>query len=580
LNAARVRRRLTSIPVLVIVAVLLAAALMAGLTATSKATVKPCSSRPAVASVAVTPELAPAITPVAALFNREQQLVGQRCAVVRVVAAPPAAVAATLDGQASKKTRVPADAWIPDSSLWVDVARSFPAGASVIQTTGFDVAKSPLMLVMPPQAAARVPAFGASAGWSFLLPPSSGGPAASQKVRVDLPDPATSAAGLATLVQIGRLLGGGTASRTAFTKFVFESEATSQVPGPQGLTPFLTQAAPPLNGNPVTVTSEQNVLAWDRAHPSAPLAARYPLSRDAALGSPELDYPWVVTATRPAQRAVAAMFGKLLGQPYATGLVRYAGFRTGDNVADAAPRQFGLATQLLRIATPPSPSEAQGRLQAWRRLEVNDKNLALIDVSQAMKTPVAPGVTLEKEVGQAASLGLSLFPDGTTMGMWEYADKLAGAQPYRQLVSIGPLTGELGLISRRQQLVEASGSVKPTGRPAALNKAILAGYQKMQASYAPKHANALLVLTSGADNARDDISTAHLLAALHQLYRPAKPVEIVIIMFGGHGNFAAMRQISQATAGTAYQISSPAQIGQVFFEAIAQRICATSCGGS
>ncbi len=99
----------------------------------------------------------------------------------------------------------------------------------------------------------------------------------------------------------------------------------------------------------------------------------------------------------------------------------------------------------------------------------------------------------------------------------------------------------------------------------------------MVASYRPKNSNAVLVLTSGADNARDDISVGQLLADLHRLYNPNRPVQIVIIMFGARGNFAAMQQIAAATAGSAYEISSPAQIGKVFFDAIARRICQSSC---
>ncbi len=38
-----------------------------------------------------------------------------------------------------------------------------------------------------------------------------------------------------------------------------------------------------------------------------------------------------------------------------------------------------------------------------------------------------------------------------------------------------------------------------------------------------------------------------------------------------------MKQIASATAGSAYEISSAAQIGKVFFSAIARRICQSSC---
>jgi hypothetical protein len=573
------RERRVSIKILVAAAVLLASGLMVTLTATAKAARKPCGGRAALVSIAVSPDIAPAVAKVGQLFNSQHHVTAGHCAEVTIVPAPPATVASVLDGQGPARGLPAVAAWIPDSSLWVDVARSFPIGARDIQPSGIDVARSPLMIVMPPGAAARVPAFGASVGWNFLLPPSDGGPPASQRLRVELPDPTQSAAGLATLVEIGRLLGSGAAARTAFARFVFASEATYQIEGPQALTPFLALAEPPLDGNPVTVIPEQEVLQYDSTHPGQALAARYPLTATSALGSPELNYPYVITVSQPAELTIVREFGQLLGQGYAAGVLRFDGFRSAGDVADAAPGKYGLATQLLQIATPPASSEAQTALQAWQQLDINYKDLALIDVSAAMAAPAGPGgVTLEQELAQAAGLGLSLFPDSTNMGLWEFADKLSGAQPYRQLVSVGPLTGELGLISRREQLIEANQSVKPLlHSPAALNEAILAGYKHLLASYQPKSANAVLVLTSGADNARDDISLSELLAQLHRLSTPDRPVQVVIIMFGIHGNFGAMQQIAAATAGTAYEITNPAQIGKVFFEAIAQRICPSGC---
>src|ERR1039457_4447889 len=194
----------------------------------------------------------------------------------------------------------------------------------------------------------------------------------------DADHPVGRAAGLATLVEIGRLLGRGAAARTAFARFVFASEATYQIEGPQALTPFLALAEPPLDGNPVTVIPEQEVLQYDSTHPGQALAARYPLTATSALGSPELNYPYVITASQPAELTIVREFRQLLGQGYAAGVLRFDGFRSAGDVADAAPGKYGLATQLLQIATPPASSEAQTALQAWQQLDINYKDLALI----------------------------------------------------------------------------------------------------------------------------------------------------------------------------------------------------------
>ncbi len=63
------------------------------------------------------------------------------------------------------------------------------------------------MIVMPAAAAARTPAL-TKLGWKLLLPANaSAARKAPSDLRVDLPDPAQSAAGLATLIEVSRLLG-------------------------------------------------------------------------------------------------------------------------------------------------------------------------------------------------------------------------------------------------------------------------------------------------------------------------------------------------------------------------------------
>ena len=48
-------------------------------------------------------------------------------------------------------------------------------------------------------------------------------------------------------------------------------------------------------------------------------------------------------------------------------------------------------------------------------------------------------------------------------------------------------------------------------------------------------------------------------------------------MFGQQGDFTALQQIAAATGGVAYQITNPAEVGKIFIEAIAQRICDQGC---
>jgi Ca-activated chloride channel family protein len=569
--------RRIGIGALVAIAVVISAVVMGGLSARAIAAHASCTNHPVLLNVAVNDDLAPAVGRVAQSFNRQQHAAGGRCVEVQVAAAPAATVAGQIDGQAARKG-APVDAWVPDSSLWVDVARSFPQGAQVIRPTGVHVAESPLMIATPANVARETRVFAAPVGWDVLLPAADGGPPAGMGLHVDLPDPTTTAAGLATLVEISRLLGHSPGARTAFTRFALSSEATSQFGDPTSLASFVTTAEPPLNGRPVTVTSEQAIIAYDRANPQQPLAAQYPSGFGAGLGDAALNYPYVITTSGSLQLQAAREFGQALQTPYAAALVRFAGFRSPSGAVDTTPASFGLNDQVLQHAAAATPSQAQTTLEIWRKLGLGSRDLVLIDTSAAMATPVAPdGTTVEQELTKTSVLGLSLFSDSTQMGEWQVASHMPGGLPYRELVPVGPLPADLGLITRRQELEHIDEQLTPARKPLALYDTILAAYKQMRASYKPSYSNAVIVLTAGIDDPQVDMSPAQLVSKLHHLFNPNRKVEIVVLMIGRDGNFTALRQIADATGGIAFDITSPGQVAKAFIEGFSHRLCDTKC---
>ncbi len=542
-----------------------------------------CSKNPVRINVAVSTDIAPAIQRIAQVFNREQHRVDGKCVIAAISAEAPAQSTAQIDGQ-DPNLRSPVDAWIPDSSLWVDEARGFAEGATNVQPAGFSVARSPLMMVMPnAAAAAKAPEF-RKAGWRFLLPQSAGGPPEPKDLRVDLPDPNQSAAGLATLIEIERLLGKGASARVRLTRFAYASEVTPYFDNTVSLSSFVELAAPPLDGLPVTVTSEQAVLAYDEANPQQPLAAIYPTGNTAMLGSPELDYPYVLTTSNPLRYAGAKAFGQMLTTPFAEGVIRYAGFRTGSGAgsADQPPKAFGLGSQLLQLAPPAAPTAASSTLQAWNTVALPSRNLALVDVSSAMNVPADPadptGPTLEHEMSQTAALGLSLFAGTSSIGLWEFADNLDKQLPYKPLVPVGPLTGNVGNVSRRDLLAKISGELQANGGSSvALYGSILDAYEYMQRTYQPKYINTVVVLTSGVENARGDITAPALIKKLSKISNSSKPLTVIIIIFGKSPIYQQLQHIAHITGGQAYQITNPQDIGKVFFRAIAHRLCSANC---
>ena len=563
---------------LVAVAFAVSAITMITMTASAVITKASCSDKPILVNVAVSNDIAPAIQAVARAFNNQNLTADGRCAQVQVTEGDSAAEAGQIDGQAPQAGLPQVQAWIPDSSLWLDIVRSYPVGAQNVQPTGQSVARSPLLMVTTASVAAKTRLFDSQPGWNALLPPSYGGPPASLGLAVDLPDPTDSSAGLAALVEIGRTLGTSQQARNAFTKFAYSVQATEDFDSASALQTFVQSTRPPFDRNAVTVASEQAVLAYDLANPRAPLDARYVTGTSRSLGTPELDYPYVLTTSSPAALAAATEFGSYLQTKSAMAAIRYYGFRSPDGVPDAMPVAAGLTSQPLQLASAPGASEAASNLQVWQRLGLGSKDLTLIDVSPAMNQPSGNGTqSLEQELTATAAGGLALFPDSTHMGLWEIGRNSSASDPYSQLVSVGALPADVGLLSRRVQLQQIIQTLGTGTGNLALNKAILDAYSAMIKTYAPNYANAVLVLTSGVDTASGDISLHALLTRLRQLYNPARKVEIVLIMFGHQGNFSALQSIADATGGAAYQISDPQQVGKIFIEAIAHRICDQGC---
>src|SRR5579863_4134950 len=433
-KAARRRKRRLHTKPLVFIAALACVLLMVGRGAAQFVNRLTCEGQRIDINVAVSPDMVTPVQQIAQVFNNQNHQAGGHCVAVQINQADPAQAAAQIDGQQPNATGQSITAWIPDSTLWVDEVRGFEPGSQNVSPAGFSVARSPLMIVMPAAAAARTPAL-TRLGWKLLLPRSIGGPAGPSDLRVDLPDPAQSAAGLATLIEESRLLGTSRAARLQFTKFAHTASVTSYFDDPTSLSDFASLAAPPFDGDPVTVTTEQAVIAYDQANPRHPLAAVYPSGSRSQLGSPELDYPYVLLASSdPEQLAAANSFGQMLRTSYAQSVLRFAGFRSNGLVPgqpDKLPASYGLDDQLLQVAPDATALEAPIVLQAWNKLSVYSKDLVEVDVSSNMAKSPAPGEpSYETELSGAASLGLALFANTSNLGVWEFGGNVGGKQPY------------------------------------------------------------------------------------------------------------------------------------------------------
>ena len=539
-----------------------------------------CGQRPVIVNVAASLDIAPAVQKIGNYFNNLNRNVSGHCAEVEVTEENPQRVAGQVSGETSSPGQGPVDAWVPDSSLWVDIVRSSPMGNAAVHQT-VSLATSPLVLTMPRQVSHQLASAAAHASWPGLLHDAASGKIAGAGISFQLPDPTEDAAGLAAVLEARRAFSKTRDPRGELTSLVRNVQATTPFDNVTALTNFASQAQPPLQVKPLTITSEQAAESYNRSNPSRELNVIYPSVTGQAGGADyQLDYPFTITTANSLKAQAAQQFRQVLSTAMAKSDVQQLGFRSADGQAAPSDAQYGVKATDPPTATAASPGEAQEALQQWKQLNVGSRDLVLNDVSAATGGPLGSAGDTEMSVLQkAASLGLGLFPDSTDMAAWEYSDRMDGSKPYKVMVPMGPLPEQLGLINRRQQLQQLTQTLVPRpGAPAAMFSSILAAFRWMTANYVPDHVNAVIVIGSGTETASDDISLSTLVTGLRKSYNPQRPVEIIAVSAGTGADQTALKQITTITSGAAFVVQQPADIDKVFFDSVGRRICQPNCG--
>ena len=135
-------------------------------------------------AVAAQPEIAPALRDVAARFNVEEHRVGGRCVRARVTAVAPAEFARRPE------LRRRADAWVPESSVWLGIVHD--AGDGDVPPGGTPLAATPVVLAMTRPVAEEFAADHVAMSWKLLLKDRAGGVALARRAA----DPAVGTSGM------------------------------------------------------------------------------------------------------------------------------------------------------------------------------------------------------------------------------------------------------------------------------------------------------------------------------------------------------------------------------------------------
>lgn len=520
-------------------------------------------------SVVASPDIAPAVRTMAGDFNAEHDGPGVRCVEVAVSARQSVDVMNALAGSGPIAGRIRPDVWIPDSSQWVDLVQSTPDGAGKTRLTGTTVAESPIIMAVPRTAAESKPGRFKHVRWRSLIP----GPASTTgRLDAHILDPTRNASGMGALVTLQGMLGEGNAGLASLTAVVRRLQNRT-APDENAL--FASFKRPTRGRQPVLVTTEQSVWAHNDASSAYPATGVYPVE-----GSYDLDYPYVLTTGSGPRIAAAQAFRSAVTSRSAAEVVHGLGFRTSDGKAGAAlAGTTGLRAAPPHVLTSPSPGTVSDVMQAWKRLMLGSRMLALLDVSGSMSTQV-PGTTLTRmqAMVRVAQEGLREFPDSDEIGVRLFSTNMAGTQDWREAVPIGPLNAKVGGVPRREAINRELGAAAPNpDGDTGLYDSILAAYKSMVRGYQPDKVNSVMVFTDGREEDPNGISLTTLLHKLRAQFDPDRPVSVFAIGFGPDIDPSALEKIAEATNGDVYVTQDPAQIRQVFLQAVSRRICAPNC---
>ncbi|AXK34441.1 VWA domain-containing protein [Streptomyces armeniacus] len=538
---------------------------------------EPCEGDTVRLKVAAEPSVAPALRTVADRARENHTTSDGQCLDIRVSDRTGAEMAGTL-GSGSDAGY---DVWLPDSALWVSRAAS-SGKALPLESTG-SVASSPLVLAAVPDAAKKLGWPEKTYSWAELA-------AATEKdaLRVGSADPARSATGLLSLAHIQRSTAGGKDGggkgkgddadiRTAATAKLL-SERTA--PGdPQVLATLPRDASGAETGNPqrnqALLLSEQAAYAHNTGQENAPDLRLFSPGDSTAV----LDYPYTVLDAEnlgTAKTRAATRFQTLLGSDSGRRVLRDHGFRTGHGQADDTlartagsrdPQPYGEPP-----ADPPKTEELNAVLGMWTVTVQSARLTTVVDASASMSAPVPDSQGQSRMTVTKSSLlqALSQFTDDDEIGLWDFAVRLDGDRDYRKLVPaqrLGERTDDGG--TQRERLTAAFGSLEPIeGGATGLYDTALAAYKDARDTYAEGRFNALVVLTDGANEDPGSVSRAELVKKLRQLAGTERPIPLIAIAVGPDADEAACREIAEATGGSSYQVSDPAEIHEVILKAI------------
>ncbi|MEU2823294.1 substrate-binding and VWA domain-containing protein [Streptomyces bacillaris] len=562
----RRRRRTIAIATLLVLAVATGAgvAVKGGLLSFSES----CEDSAVRLSLAASPDIAPAVREIAEQTRADEVTSDGHCLDVEVVARDSYKVAEALAGGEAPDFQV----WLPDSDLWLDRAEGLGTGIPISPSDS--IASSPVALAMVPSAAGRLGWPEKTYSWAELVATTLG-----TKVRLGAADPARSATGLLALTSIGgssAQQGGDSDTRVAETAKVLAermSDSDAQV-----LETLARSGSGAEEGNPkrnqAVLISEQAAFTHNaEAADSGRLNLFYPED-----GTPLLDYPYTLVDEEKltlTQSRAALRFMTLLNDRGSRAVFTRYGFRpAGGSAEDTVVASAGAKSPqpyATSAAEAPSAKQLQEMLGMWTITVQSARLTTVVDASGSMSTPVSGRGQSRMDVTKESLIqALAQFTPDDEIGLWEFATTLDGTKDYRKLMPTRRLGDPAqGGSTHREKLSAAFAGLQPVpGGATGLYDTVLASYEEARSTYVKGKFNALVILTDGSNQDEDGVSRSALTARLKELADPERPVPIIAIAVGPDADREEVAEIARITGGDGYEVSDPAEIQAVIFQAI------------
>ena len=543
---------------------------------------KQCSGRIPL-TVAAATEIAPAIEQTAQNWMTDGANVNGTCVEVNVNAVNPATMAAAVArehkvsltglGTAPASVTVP-DVWVADSRTWLQRLKAEASGFT--PSDGAPIAQSPVVVAMPTPVAEKFGWPTKKLGWRDLLTQMT----KSNNVRTGIVDPTRDAAGLAGLLALAGAAPAGVQGQQAKVGALRALAAGSSSLREDLLQKFPRSADPAdiASGLSAAPLSEEDVIAFNAERPPLQLAALY-----LDPPPPGLDYPYAIMPQVDLQRsAAAAGLHQQLQTPAFKNALAAAGLRGPDGTTGSGfskPVGAPAATPAATGSANPSQGEAAAAsvdagvinqaIGSWAAITLPGRVLAVFDVSGSMatKVPTAGGLTRSEVTARAARVGLGLFDDNWSLGVWIFATGLDGKKPYKELYPISPLS------AARTEVDDTTHEFGPVkGGGTGLYDTVLAAYKEVQNGWVGGRINSVILFTDGKNENKDGIDIDTLLVQMKKATDPKRPVRLVIIGIGTGVDKNELEKITGVTpAGGVFLAPDPAKITEIFLQAMASR---------